>query len=80
MDSQWKIILETSNMMEAEVVAGRLQSEGIEARIHQEPAGQALGLTVGLLGETVVLVPEADYEAAVAILETQVPQEDVTEE
>lgn len=77
MDSEWKVVLATNNPMEAEVVAGRLKTEGIEAHIHQEPAGQALGLTMGLLGEVQVLVSESDYEAAVAVLDSQA--EDVEE-
>lgn len=73
MDSEWKVVLSTSNPMEAEVVAGRLKAVGLKARTHQEPAGQALGLTMGLLGEMQVLVSAADYEAARAMLGDEAP-------
>lgn len=80
MDGNWKVVLSTSNIMEAEVVAGRLKTEGIEVQVHQEPAGEALGLTMGLLGEVDVLVHEADYEAALALLEAEAPPATVAEE
>ena len=72
MDGEWKVVLSTSNPMEAEVVAGRLKTEGLDVHIHQEPAGEALGLTMGLLGEVQVLVREADYETALAVLAAEV--------
>ena len=68
MDSGWRIVLTTNNVMEAEVVAGRLKAVGLKARTHKEPAGQALGFTVGLLGEVQVLVSDVDYGAAMAML------------
>lgn len=71
MDSEWKVILTTSNPMEAEVVAGRLKAVGLKARTHQEPAGEALGLNMGLLGAIQVLVSAADYGAALAMLEME---------
>ena len=70
----WKIVCTTTNEMEAEVVAGRLQSEGITARIHQEPAGRAFGVTVGLLGEVAVLVDSHQYWRAKEILDTPVKE------
>ena len=63
----------THNLPEAHIIAGRLQSEGIGAWVHQEPFGSALGITVGSLGEVRVLVDEADYEHALAILESEPP-------
>lgn len=54
---------------EAYVVAGRLESEGIKAFVHQEPVGRAYGLSVGPLGEVKVLVHPQNYDTALAILE-----------
>ena len=72
MDTEWKVVLATSNLMEAEVVAGRLKAVGLKARTHQEPAGAALGFTVGILGEIQVLVSAVDYGAAMAMLGDEV--------
>ena len=71
----WKIVCATTNEMEAEVIAGRLESEGITARTHQEPAGRAFGFTVGLLGEVAVLVDSRHYWRAREILDTPMQEE-----
>jgi Putative prokaryotic signal transducing protein len=52
----------------AQILAGRLQSEGIPAYAWQEGAGQATGLVVGLLGAGRVMVPEEFGERALEIL------------
>ncbi len=54
---------------EAYIVAGRLQSEGIEVFVHQEPIAKAYGFSVGTLGEIKVLVSPEDYDRALAILD-----------
>jgi hypothetical protein len=63
------IVLTTYDLSEAHVIAGLLESEGIRALVQQEPAGSALGITIGILGEVRVLVLAADYERAVALIE-----------
>lgn len=71
-DSQeitWERVATTPGITVAEIIAGRLQSEGIPARAWQEGAGEALGLIVGLLGTGHVVVPEEYAEQARAILE-----------
>jgi hypothetical protein len=65
----WEIVATTPGITVAEIIAGRLQSEGIPARAWQEGAGEALGLIVGLLGTGHVVVPEEYAERARAILE-----------
>jgi len=69
----WSVVFTTYNVAEAHIVAGRLQSEGIHAWVHQEPMGSAIGITVGPLGEVRVLVNEADFEAALDILNQTPP-------
>lgn len=65
---EWVPVATAMGEIEANVIAGRLNSEGIPTRIRQESAGAALGLTVGL-GQILVLVPEPVVERAVRILE-----------
>jgi hypothetical protein len=65
---RWEVVEQTSGITVAEIIAGRLQSEGIPARAWQEGAGEALGLIVGLLGTGHVVVPEEYAEQARAIL------------
>lgn len=66
---RWEIVAQTPGITAAEIIAGRLQSEGIPARAWQEGAGEALGLLVGLLGTGHVVVPEEHTARARAILE-----------
>ena len=65
---RWEVVEQTSGITPAEIIAGRLQAEGIPARAWQEGAGEALGLMVGLLGMGHVAVPEEFAEQARAIL------------
>lgn len=59
---KWEVVARTNGIMPAEIIAGRLNADGIPARAWQEGAGEALGLTVGLLGNGFVGVPE-EYAA-----------------
>jgi hypothetical protein len=65
---RWEVVAKTAGLTPAIVIAGRLQAEGIQARAWQEGAGQAIGLSVGLLGTGYVTVPEFLVEKAKAIL------------
>lgn len=65
---RWEVVERTPGITPAEIIAGRLQAEGIPARAWQEGAGEALGLMVGLLGTGHVVVPEEYAERARAIL------------
>lgn len=77
-ESKWEVVTETAGVMTAEIIVGRLLAEGIPARAWQEGAGQAFGLTVGLLGTGYVLVPESYVEQAKSILETPLEEDDST--
>lgn len=61
---KWVTVEKTMGLLPAQILAGRLEAEGIRARAMQEGAGRAIGLTVGLLGEGRVYVPEEQEEAA----------------
>ncbi len=65
---KWEVVAEMAGITLATIVAGRLQAHGLPARVWQEGAGQAFGLTVGLLGTGYVVVPEEYVGQAEAIL------------
>jgi len=67
-EEKWEVVTKTAGLAPAQIIAQRLESEGIPARAWQEGAGQALGLTVGLLGNGYVMVPESYLDEAKAIL------------
>jgi len=66
----YKPVYLTTSPMEAESIRILLESFGINAQISQESAGTALGLTIGPLGETLILVKQADEQAAKEILKS----------
>ena len=68
LDQEPVVIWRAINQMEAEVIKGRLESEGIPAIIRGEALGAIYGLTSGSLAETSVLVPAALAEKAEALL------------
>jgi len=47
----------TARQMEAQIIKGRLESEGIPALLSYESASLVYGLTVDGLGEVKILVP-----------------------
>ncbi|MBZ0296788.1 MAG: DUF2007 domain-containing protein [Anaerolineae bacterium] len=71
----WMVVLTTYNIHEAHIIAGKLQSEDIPAMVHQQAGANAMGITVGAIGEINVLVRESDYETALAVIEPEYPDE-----
>ncbi len=71
---------EAANRMEAQIVRGRLESEGIPAIIQGEAVGTIYGLTTGKLARTVVLAPAPLADKARQILETAVDWSDWDDE
>ncbi|MEZ4593936.1 MAG: hypothetical protein R3D55_22750 [Chloroflexota bacterium] len=65
---KWHVVAQMPGITPATIVAGRLKAEGLPVRVWQEGAGQALGLTVGLLGTGYVAVPEEFADQALEIL------------
>jgi len=58
----------TARQMEAQIIQGRLESEGIPALLSYESAGLVYGLTVNGLGEVRIMVPKRLAEEAKKIL------------
>ena len=65
---RWVTVYKTLGLTPAQIIAGRLEAEGIPARAWQEGAGQAFGLTIGLLGNGHVSVPANLAEEASQLL------------
>jgi hypothetical protein len=75
---RWEVVALAQGQADAAIICGRLETEGIPARIQQEPAGAVLGLTMGLLGQVKVLVPEPLVAQALEILNG--PDQEVDDE
>lgn len=69
LDQEPVIVWVAQNQMEAQVIKGRLESEGIPALVRGEALGAIYGLTTGSLAQTAILVPAPLAERAQLILE-----------
>lgn len=64
----WMIAYLADSEADAYIVAGRLESEGIESWVYHETFSRVTGIGVGAMAAPKVLVKPEDYERAVAIL------------
>jgi hypothetical protein len=78
-DSEPVVVWEAANLMEAQVVKGRLESEGIPAIVRGETAGALYGLTTGGLAAVEVLAPAPLADKAIQILNEDVTWDDEPE-
>jgi hypothetical protein len=62
------VTVRTAKYMEAQIIKGRLESEGIPVLLKYESAGLIYGLTVDGLGEVKIMVPRHLAEEAREIL------------
>ena len=67
------VTVRTARYMEAQIIKGRLESEGIPVLLSYESAGLIYGLTIDGLGEVKIMVPRDLAEEAKEILETVYP-------
>lgn len=70
------VVWEAANALEAQVVKGRLESEGIPAIVRGEALGAIYGLTTGGLAVTDVLVPAPLAQKALEVLGIELVEED----
>jgi hypothetical protein len=67
-DDLWEVVATASGMTQANIITGRLASDGIRTRLDYEAAGPIYAITIDGLGEVRILVPVADWERAKEIL------------
>lgn len=68
-EERWQVAGEVAGEIQAEILRGLLEAQGIKVWISQEGAGRVYGLGVGRLGRVQILVPEEDLEKSTALLE-----------
>lgn len=64
----WESVATASGMAQANIIVGRLESEGISTKLHYEAAGAIYAITIDGLGEVRILVPVLDWERAKEVL------------
>ncbi len=79
LDNEPVVVWEAANLMEAQVVKGRLESEGIPALIRGEALATIYGLTAGNLAVAKVLVPAPLADKALALLVDETDADEFTE-
>jgi hypothetical protein len=62
------VTVRTAKYMEAQIIKGRLESEGIPVLLSYESAGLIYGITIDGLGEVKIMVPQRLAEEAKEIL------------
>ena len=67
-ESKSLVTVRTANYMEAHIIKGRLESEGIPVLLRYESAGLVYGITVDGLGQVKVMVPKHLAEEAKELL------------
>ena len=76
-DDPWSVVFTASGMAQANIITGRLETEGIPARLKYEAAGTIYGITINGLGEVKVLVPAEDLARAGAVLNQSYDEQDL---
>jgi hypothetical protein len=67
-DELWEVIATAAGLTQANLITGRLASDGIPTRMRYEAAGAIYAITVDGLGEVQILVPVPQWERAKEIL------------
>jgi hypothetical protein len=60
----WKPIVTVQGELQAEVVRGLLEAQGIPVNLSQEGVARAYGLGVGPLSEVEIMVPDSYFQQA----------------
>jgi hypothetical protein len=69
-DNEWVVVHEADGNLQAEIMRGLLEAQGIPVLLSQEGAGHfAYVTTVGSLGIVEVMVPSEHVQAAQRVLE-----------
>jgi hypothetical protein len=66
--NEWVVIENVPGDLQAEILRGLLEAQGIPVLLSRESAGRAIGLSVGPLGEVVILVRAENLQEAQRVL------------
>lgn len=68
-EEKWEVACTASGMTNANIVLGRLETEGIPAKLKYEAVGAIYGITIDGLGKVDILVPAGELSKAREVLE-----------
>jgi len=76
-DEKWEVANVSSGMINAKIVAGRLETEGIPVKLRYEAVGVIYGLTLDGLGEVRIMVPSSYLRRARETLTESYEDDDI---
>ena len=76
-EKKWEVANVSSGMINANIVAGRLETEGIPVKLQYEAVGVIYGLTLDGLGEVRIMVPSSHLERAREVLAESYEEDDI---
>jgi hypothetical protein len=68
-EENWEIVAEVYGEIQAELLRGLLEAQGIPVTLNQEGAGRAYGINVGSLGMVQIMVPSHHSAEARQVLD-----------
>jgi Putative prokaryotic signal transducing protein len=68
-DDEWVLIDQAQGQLQAEIIKGLLEAQGIMVWLNQEGAAHAYAIEIGTLGTVEILVPSSMVVEAQAILD-----------
>jgi len=76
-DEEWDVVHRASGMVNANIIVGRLETEGIPTRLRYEAVGTIYPITIDGLGEVQILVPAHYLDLAREVLARSYDNEDM---
>lgn len=67
-EQTWELLTEVDGELNAEIMRGLLEAQGIPVNLSQEGAGKVYGLTIGEFGRVEILVPSGYLAQARQVL------------
>jgi Putative prokaryotic signal transducing protein len=68
-DEEWVFLDQASGQLQAEILKGLLEAQGIKVWLNQEGAAHGYAVTVGTMGMVEILVPSSILDKARQVLE-----------
>jgi len=69
-NQKWVLATKVAGELQAELLRGLLEAQGISVHLAIEGAARALGITIGSFGEVDIMVLESDLPAALETIES----------
>ena len=68
-DDEWVLVVKVQGQLQAEIIKGLLEAQGIMVWLNAQGAARAYAVAVGTLGAVELLVPSSEAEHARQVLE-----------